>query len=83
MHDKSEYLKEGVMAIARKCDRCGQFYDAPKDDEVCGFVWLTGCGGMSFKNVDLCPDCTDKLGEWLEGVRSELGEEAEGNACAP
>ena len=52
--------------LARKCDRCGQFYDAPKDDEVCGFVWLTGGGGTSFKNVDLCPDCTDKLSDWLE-----------------
>lgn len=52
--------------LARKCDRCGTFYDAPKDDEVCGFVWLTGGGGMSFKNVDLCPDCTDRLSDWLE-----------------
>ena len=51
--------------IARKCDRRGAYYDAPKDYEVCGFMWLTGAG-VSLKSIDLCPDCTDKLSDWLE-----------------
>ena len=71
------------MAIARKCDRCGAYYDEPKQGEVSGVIWWR-YGMESFGGTrDLCPDCTDKLGDWLEGVRSELDEEAEGNSCAP
>lgn len=30
------------MAVARKCDRCGQLYELPKVGELCGFAWLMG-----------------------------------------
>lgn len=64
--------------IARKCDRCGAYYDEPKQGEVSGIWWKYGVDSVGSLR-DLCPDCTDKLGDWLEGVRSELDEESEGN----
>ena len=56
--------------IARKCDRCGSFYDMPKVGELCGFTWLSGYdedGEVQFsKYCDLCPSCTDRLSDWME-----------------
>ena len=63
------------MAIARKCDRCSQLFELPKVGELAGFAWLTGYdedGETQFgKQYDLCPDCTDKLSDWLEGSELE------------
>ena len=60
------------MAIARKCDRCSQLFEV---GELAGFTWLTGYdedGETQFgKQYDLCPDCTDKLSDWLEGSELE------------
>ena len=52
--------------IARKCDRCGAFYDSPKEGELAGFQWVCGPSWSRLKLIDLCPDCTDKLSDWLE-----------------
>lgn len=63
------------MAIARKCDRCGQLFELPKVGELAGFAWLNGYdedGETQFgKQYDLCADCTDKLSDWLEGAELE------------
>ena len=61
--------------IARKCDRCGSFYDAPKDGELAGFQWVCGSDWSRLKLIDLCPDCTDKLNDWMEGNSAERTEQ--------
>ena len=58
------------MAIARKCDRCGKYYDENKK-YVCGFametvIWLrfeTLSGNSS--RIDLCDECLGKIKEFL------------------
>ena len=57
--------------IARKCDRCGAFYDSPKEGELAGFQWVCGPSWSRLKLIDLCPDCTDRLSDWLEGSELE------------
>lgn len=59
------------MAKARKCDRCGAYYDPyemrmgthPVDYVYCGHNDY--CGG-SGKSIDLCPNCMSELIAWLE-----------------
>lgn len=58
--------------IARKCDRCGLLYEEPKDGEVCGFRWAIGPHWYLGKLIDLCPDCTDMLSDWMDGERTEI-----------
>ena len=50
---------------ARKCDRCGRYYDKQDCDhyiEVHNLEWRGGRG----KDFDLCPDCMRKLVSWLK-----------------
>lgn len=54
------------MAVARKCDRCGTFYDIPKTGEICGIWWMYGVEAVGGPR-DLCPKCTDELSDWMEG----------------
>lgn len=63
--------------IARKCDRCGAFYDSPKEGELAGFQWVCGPSWSRLKLIDLCPDCTDKLNDWMEGNSAERTEPVE------
>ena len=63
------------MAAAKKCDRCGKYYD--KNEQypcsVNGFKSVTD--GMAFTNKngdafdehDLCDDCITLLKKWLKG----------------
>lgn len=69
------------MAMARKCDRCDAFYDAYNDEYTDkSNVSIEKTNSMAFtfrynnrtyaicKHFDLCPDCKDKLVNWmLEG----------------
>lgn len=65
------------MALARKCDRCGAFYDRYnenkshniEDANSIAFVFRYGNDTYNIcKHFDLCPKCKDKLVEWiLEG----------------
>ena len=70
------------MAVARKCDRCGQLYELPKVGELCGFAWLMGYdedGETQFgKQYDLCADCTSKLSDFMEGNDAQHGEDCSG-----
>jgi len=61
------------MAVARKCDRCGCYYDTPSTETLSGFQWLKG-GVNPTSIIDLCADCCDKLSDWIEGDREKLTE---------
>ena len=67
------------MAVARKCDRCGAFYDEPKMSEVCGIWWMCGAATVGSPR-DLCPKCTDELSDWMEGgkLNAQHGEDCSG-----
>ena len=67
------------MAVARKCDRCGAFYDEPKMSEVCGIWWMCGVEAVGGPR-DLCPKCTDELSDWIEGgnLNAQHGEDCSG-----
>lgn len=67
------------MAVARKCDRCGAFYDEPKMSEVCGIWWMCGAATVGSPR-DLCPKCTDELSDWMEGgkLNAQHGEGCSG-----
>lgn len=58
------------MAKALKCDRCGQFYDLLTElrnyrirdfSESCKYE----------KYVDLCPDCYEKLINFLDEIKNQ------------
>ena len=67
------------MAVARKCDRCGTFYDMPKTGEVSGIWWMYGVETVGSPR-DLCPKCTDELSDWMEGgnLNAQHGEDCRG-----
>jgi len=57
------------MADAKKCDRCGIFYEEEtvtiyeKEVDSIGLY-----GGNNFgRDLDLCPKCLESLKSWLEG----------------
>lgn len=62
------------MALAKKCDRCGKFYD-PKDVNICGAI-VNGLklisrdeqNNKAVKRIyfDLCPECLVSLAGWLK-----------------
>lgn len=69
------------MALARKCDRCGKFYDNYNMGDT---ISLRKTNGIMFINVqynnkyysckkfDLCPVCKDTLVDWfLDGMEEE------------
>ena len=65
------------MAIARKCDRCGAFYDKYNEEyrhgidntNAMAFIFNRSADSYNIcERFDLCPDCKDKLVNWiLEG----------------
>ena len=59
------------MANAKKCDRCGKYYDKNEARTESGSV-LTGVGFITANNHvldhDLCDECIDKLKQFLKGV---------------
>ena len=67
------------MAVARKCDRCGTYYDIPKVGEISGIFWMYGVETVGSPR-DLCPKCTDELSDWMEGgkLNAQHGEDCSG-----
>lgn len=63
------------MAAAKKCDRCGKFYDRNnrmskglyKNEFIDGIVKTTNIGNY-LKQIDLCDECLDKLDIFLSGI---------------
>lgn len=62
------------MAKAKKCDRCGKYYDKNiKHRKTCnGNTYIDGIkftlsNGYAIDKIDLCDECINKLKELLEG----------------
>lgn len=70
---------------AKKCDRCGAFYERytreaqPSDSDKIkkllslkrnGFM-ITQDTGYCSENIDLCPECFEKLLKWIDNKQFE------------
>ena len=63
------------MALAKKCDRCGKFYEHYPIDNQTGALnaikraKVSSEGEIEYmeKYKDLCPECMDKLNKFLKG----------------
>lgn len=63
------------MANAKKCDRCGKFYENNKKHETSGRIHGSKLTGISTTDTntcsdkwfDLCDDCLTDLFEFLSG----------------
>ena len=53
------------MANAKKCDRCGSFYDYPKSSEDNRAHNIIDTSSRNF--IDLCDDCQSVLDDWIKG----------------
>ena len=61
------------MALAKKCDRCGKFYEAyntAKDSENINGIMTLNLDDQrkyySHEPLDLCPECKDAFEEWMK-----------------
>ena len=62
------------MAIARRCDRCGSYYDPHNDEnnaEKINSIKLININDtdnryFSYGPYDLCPACSNELMKWLK-----------------
>lgn len=58
--------------LARKCDRCGTYYEPYLDKKhhpaANGIMWMDRLGEDCYNQgpVDLCEDCMGKLHMWLK-----------------
>lgn len=62
------------MSSARKCDRCGKYYDCPasksiKSEQVIG-IRIQTLNSTYFNDYDLCPKCADKLLKFM-GIKED------------
>ncbi len=48
------------MSNAKKCDRCGAFYEPHVPTII-----IKKATGISFYTMDLCPVCQDSIESWL------------------
>lgn len=60
------------MALAKKCDRCGKFYEtynATKDSENISGIMTLNLDDQrkyySHEPIDLCPKCKVSFDKWL------------------
>ena len=68
---------ERPMANAKKCDRCGKYYDKNKQHPFTGSAMVSVIDGVAFTRqdggitncYDLCDDCITLLKEWLKGEK--------------
>lgn len=62
------------MALAKKCDRCGNFYEhyGKEEYEPNGMAFIYKGKDCSFHKIhkifDLCPDCLGKLDKFIRNV---------------
>ena len=65
------------MAIARKCDRCGKYYDKNKKygyDLVMGTVIglrFETLQGFNSSRIDLCDECLGKIISWHRYIKGK------------
>lgn len=63
------------MADAKKCDRCGKYYDKNEKHETSGKIHGRKLAGVKtidtndcwYNHFDLCDDCLTDLFEFLSG----------------
>ena len=58
------------MANAKKCDRCGKYYD--KNDHK---IWLYTASPDARNALDLCDECVTELKKWLD---KDMGDVSDG-----
>lgn len=63
------------MANAKKCDRCGAYYEKNQKFrlgktslDIKDGIMFTGANGSYTDQIDLCDDCIEKLDIFLNGV---------------
>lgn len=62
------------MASAKKCDRCGSYYDFVKGQPFS--IMIFNYNEIANNKIfDLCPDCMAKLHNWIDGKEFENDEE--------
>ena len=66
------------MALAKKCDRCGKFYDEynfAKDDKNINGIMTLNLDAQdhyyTHKPLDLCPSCKDSFEKWLKFLNNK------------
>lgn len=65
------------MASAKKCDRCGKYYDKNEQHQACSNGYKSIINGVAFtmkngelaETYDLCDDCIARMKEWLKGEK--------------
>lgn len=60
------------MALAKKCDRCGEIYDPYGSNSefnaiIPAYIDTSGFAVKKFRVIDLCPKCRKSFKEWLNG----------------
>lgn len=60
------------MSSARKCDRCGKYYDynALKNIKSKQIIGIRIQTSTYFDDYDLCPECADKLLKFM-GIKED------------
>lgn len=55
------------MADAKKCDRCGKYYEYndDKDDEFMLKKYEPDWSGDLIERIELCQDCMESFNEWF------------------
>ena len=60
------------MSDAKKCDRCGSFYDTYYPTII-----IKRDTGLTIRTIDLCPACQDSIESWLDLKPKEAAGEEE------
>lgn len=59
------------MAAAKKCDRCGKYYDANRGPKSIEGIYVTGISinacTIHHRDFDFCDECINKLYTFLLG----------------
>jgi hypothetical protein len=73
------------MADAKKCDRCGSFYDrgARSDSDFLLSKYCNSGRHDLTRVIDLCPTCSSLLNLWMEGKAEIIGNEGYRPVCGP
>ena len=60
------------MSNAKKCDRCGEFYEPRKNK----YIIIDTNKGITRESLDLCPMCVTSFVDWLnEYMNQEAAEQ--------
>lgn len=59
------------MASAKKCDRCGAFYQKDDFSKNNKGLELSSFNGLAWDRLDLCPECSHFLKEWFKNPIKE------------